>query len=49
VWQVLWKKPIGASEDELALNVRSRSAKLRAARRRAEDVDEQGHDEETGR
>jgi 16S rRNA (cytosine1402-N4)-methyltransferase len=31
VWQVLTKKPIQASEDELRSNPRSRSAKLRAA------------------
>ncbi len=30
-WQVLTKKPIQASEDELRLNPRARSAKLRAA------------------
>jgi 16S rRNA (cytosine1402-N4)-methyltransferase len=35
MWEPLWKKPIGASEEESALNVRSRSAKLRAARLRA--------------
>jgi 16S rRNA (cytosine1402-N4)-methyltransferase len=34
-WQPLWKKPLAASEEERAMNVRSRSAKLRAARRRA--------------
>lgn len=31
-WEPLWKKPIGASEDEKTANARSRSAKLRAAR-----------------
>jgi 16S rRNA (cytosine1402-N4)-methyltransferase len=31
LWQVLTKKPIQASEDEVRLNSRSRSAKLRAA------------------
>jgi 16S rRNA (cytosine1402-N4)-methyltransferase len=31
LWQVLTKKPIQASEDELRLNPRARSAKLRAA------------------
>jgi 16S rRNA (cytosine1402-N4)-methyltransferase len=31
VWQVLTKKPVQASEDELRLNPRARSAKLRAA------------------
>jgi 16S rRNA (cytosine1402-N4)-methyltransferase len=41
-WQVLWKKPLGASDDERAMNVRSRSAKLRAARRRPMVVDEEG-------
>jgi 16S rRNA (cytosine1402-N4)-methyltransferase len=32
-WQPLWKKPHVASEEEIAENPRSRSAKLRAARR----------------
>ncbi len=31
-WHPLWKKPIGASENEQTANARSRSAKLRAAR-----------------
>jgi 16S rRNA (cytosine1402-N4)-methyltransferase len=39
-WGVLWKKPLGASEEERSMNVRSRSAKLRAARLRP--VDEEG-------
>jgi 16S rRNA (cytosine1402-N4)-methyltransferase len=33
-WSVLWKKPVGASEEERSMNVRSRSVKLRAARLR---------------
>jgi 16S rRNA (cytosine1402-N4)-methyltransferase len=33
-WETLWKKPLGASDEERAMNVRARSAKLRAARRR---------------
>jgi 16S rRNA (cytosine1402-N4)-methyltransferase len=32
-WTLLWKKPLGASEEERAHNLRSRSAKLRAVRR----------------
>jgi 16S rRNA (cytosine1402-N4)-methyltransferase len=32
-WEPLSKKPVGATEEECALNLRSRSAKLRAARR----------------
>jgi 16S rRNA (cytosine1402-N4)-methyltransferase len=32
-WQVLTKKPVTASEEEIASNPRSRSAKLRAAER----------------
>jgi 16S rRNA (cytosine1402-N4)-methyltransferase len=35
-WEPLSKKPLSASEEESSLNVRSRSAKLRAARRRPE-------------
>jgi 16S rRNA (cytosine1402-N4)-methyltransferase len=31
-WDPLWKRPIGPTEDEQSMNVRSRSAKLRAAR-----------------
>jgi 16S rRNA (cytosine1402-N4)-methyltransferase len=31
IWQVLTKKPVTASEEEIASNPRSRSAKLRAA------------------
>jgi S-adenosyl-methyltransferase MraW len=34
VWEPLWKKPLGADASETAENPRSRSAKLRAARRR---------------
>jgi 16S rRNA (cytosine1402-N4)-methyltransferase len=34
IWEPLWKKPLGASDEERSMNVRSRSAKLRAARRR---------------
>lgn len=33
-WEPLWKKPRSASEEEQAINLRSRSAKLRAARLR---------------
>lgn len=36
-WEVLWKKPMAASEEECSLNVRSRSAKLRAARLRPQE------------
>lgn len=32
-WQVLTKKPMTATEEEIAMNPRSRSAKLRAAER----------------
>jgi len=35
MWGSLWKKPLTASEEERSMNVRSRSAKLRAARLRA--------------
>jgi 16S rRNA (cytosine1402-N4)-methyltransferase len=45
VWAPIWKKPIGATEDECAQNVRARSAKLRAARR-LEDVMEEAFEEE---
>ncbi|WP_394832539.1 16S rRNA (cytosine(1402)-N(4))-methyltransferase RsmH [Pendulispora rubella] len=37
VWQPIWKKPLMASEEERAANPRSRSAKLRAARRISQD------------
>jgi 16S rRNA (cytosine1402-N4)-methyltransferase len=37
-WSTLWKKPRLALEEEAAQNVRSRSAKLRAARRNAENA-----------
>jgi 16S rRNA (cytosine1402-N4)-methyltransferase len=33
IWNVLTKKPVTASEDEIERNPRSRSAKLRAAER----------------
>ena len=33
VYQILTKKPIQAKDEEIAVNPRSRSAKLRAARR----------------
>jgi 16S rRNA (cytosine1402-N4)-methyltransferase len=45
-WEPLWKKPRGASEEESALNVRSRSAKLRAARLRG--AEEEASDAEGG-
>jgi 16S rRNA (cytosine1402-N4)-methyltransferase len=32
-WEPLSKKPVGATEEECAMNLRSRSAKMRAARR----------------
>jgi 16S rRNA (cytosine1402-N4)-methyltransferase len=41
-WETLWKKPLAASEEERSMNVRSRSAKLRAARLRG---DQDGHSE----
>jgi 16S rRNA (cytosine1402-N4)-methyltransferase len=34
-WETLWKKPLSAGDEERSINLRSRSAKLRAARRRA--------------
>jgi 16S rRNA (cytosine1402-N4)-methyltransferase len=37
VWEVLTAKPIQATEEEVRGNPRARSAKLRAARRRAQD------------
>ena len=37
IWEALTKKPVQAGEDEVRLNPRSRSAKLRVARRRAEN------------
>lgn len=37
-WETLSKKPLTARDDELALNPRARSAKLRAARRRDEEA-----------
>jgi 16S rRNA (cytosine1402-N4)-methyltransferase len=46
VWEVLWKKPLGASEEECSLNVRSRSAKLRAARLRGREEVPHGDEEE---
>jgi 16S rRNA (cytosine1402-N4)-methyltransferase len=45
VWEPLWKKPRGASEEESSLNVRSRSAKLRAARLREQDASGEDDDE----
>ncbi len=38
-WEPLWKKPRGATDEESSVNARSRSAKLRAARRVEEDGD----------
>jgi 16S rRNA (cytosine1402-N4)-methyltransferase len=40
LWEPLWKKPRGASEEESSLNVRSRSAKLRAARLKIQEGEE---------
>ncbi|MDI1432577.1 16S rRNA (cytosine(1402)-N(4))-methyltransferase RsmH [Polyangium sorediatum] len=40
VWEPLWKKPLVASDEEVAENPRARSAKLRAARRVALAGDE---------
>ncbi|EYF02393.1 16S rRNA (cytosine(1402)-N(4))-methyltransferase RsmH [Chondromyces apiculatus] len=40
VWQALNKKPITASDEEISVNPRARSAKLRVARRFMEDVAE---------
>jgi 16S rRNA (cytosine1402-N4)-methyltransferase len=34
IWEILTKKPVTASEEEINRNPRSRSAKLRAAERR---------------
>jgi 16S rRNA (cytosine1402-N4)-methyltransferase len=34
IWEILTKKPVTASEEEMDRNPRSRSAKLRAAERR---------------
>ncbi|MDC0741531.1 16S rRNA (cytosine(1402)-N(4))-methyltransferase RsmH [Polyangium sp. rjm3] len=42
VWEPLWKKPLVASDEEVAENPRARSAKLRAARRVALAGDEGG-------
>jgi 16S rRNA (cytosine1402-N4)-methyltransferase len=36
IWEILTKKPVTASEEEMDRNPRSRSAKLRAAERKAE-------------
>jgi len=38
-WKTLWKKPLAATDEERSVNLRSRSAKLRAARR-VEDEEE---------
>jgi 16S rRNA (cytosine1402-N4)-methyltransferase len=35
IWEILTKKPVTASEEEIERNARSRSAKLRAAERMA--------------
>jgi 16S rRNA (cytosine1402-N4)-methyltransferase len=47
VWAPLWKKPVGATDEECTQNVRARSAKLRAACR-LEDLigSEDGFEEE---
>ncbi len=37
VWEVLTPKPVQATEEEVRANPRARAAKLRAARRRAQD------------
>jgi 16S rRNA (cytosine1402-N4)-methyltransferase len=39
-WEPLWKKPLAAGDEERSINLRSRSAKLRAARRRAPHEEE---------
>jgi len=41
VWEPIWKKPLMASEEERAANPRARSAKLRAARRRPQESQEE--------
>jgi 16S rRNA C1402 N4-methylase RsmH len=48
-WKTLTKKPVGASDDEASVNLRSRSAKLRAARRveAAAEAEPYGAEEET--
>jgi 16S rRNA (cytosine1402-N4)-methyltransferase len=38
IWEILTKKPVTASEEEIERNPRSRSAKLRAAEKKASSL-----------
>jgi len=42
IWEILTRKPVTASEEEMDRNPRSRSAKLRAAERQGTGIREQG-------